>query len=137
MTTQTDPSISEWQSTGHQIGMVEFAPTDAAAVRFPYYALPEDARFLGTMEADALCVLADGSLCVYDTTSKNRINCGAASNQGSFVAALKALEQHFDKCVADNPYCNDLDAAAKVRDRCTALAGGDTYGPFFTSLIGV
>lgn len=132
-----DSRIVDWQADGREIGMVEFLPTETAKDRFPYYPLPDDQTFIGVMETDALCVHVDGSLRVYDHESQNRIICPAASDQQSFVAAMIELEQHFDKCVEDEKYCDDMDAAATVRDRCVELAGGDDYLPFFTSMLGV
>jgi hypothetical protein len=137
MSPPLDSRIANWQSDGHEIGMVEFHPTKAAKERFPYYHLPDDETFIGVVEADALCVHLDGSLRVYDHESQNRILCPAATDQRSFVAAMIELEQHFERCVRDEKYCDDMDAAATVRDRCVELAGGDDYFPFFTSMLGV
>jgi hypothetical protein len=134
---QVNPAIATWQSEDREIGMVEFAPSDTATDRFPYYSLPDDATFIGAVEADALCLQIDDSLCVYDNASRNRILCPAAVSQPCFVKAMKELEQHFDKCDADDLYCGDLDAAEAVRDRCVNLAGGNEYVPFFTSMLGV
>lgn len=132
-----DPEIARWQSERREIGMIEFAPTKEAAERFPYYPIPESAIFLGSMEVDALCLVNDGSLCVYDNEAQNRIICRAAKDQSSFVTAMKELDQHFEKCAIDDSYCDDMDAAALVRDKCSRLAGGDAYVSFFTSLVGV
>lgn len=132
-----DPDIARWQANEHEIGMIEFAPTQAAEDRFPYYPLPESAVFLGVMEVDALCLSPDGSLCVYDNEVHDRVICQAATDQSSFVAAMKELERHFEKCVADESYYDDMDAAALVRDKCSQLAGGKQYESFFSSLLGV
>jgi hypothetical protein len=137
MPPSVDPEIAQWQSEEREIGMIEFAPTKVATERFPYYPLPKFSVFLGIMEVDALCLADDGSLCVYDNEVQNRIICRAAKNQSSFVAAMKELDQHFEKCVADDSYCDDVDAAALVRDKCSQIAGGDEYVSFFTSLLGV
>jgi hypothetical protein len=132
-----DPDIARWQTDKHQIGMIEFAPTHEADDRFPYYPLPESAVFLGIVEADALCLSGDGSIGVYDNEVQDRVICHAATDQSSFVAAMKELERHFDKCIADDSYYDDMDAAALVRDTCSKLAGGEQYQPFFSSLLGV
>lgn len=137
MAPSVDPEIARWQSEERDIGMIAFSPTDDGNDRFPYYPLPESVVFLGTMEVDALCLADDGSLCVYDNEVQDRIICRAAKDQSSFVAAMKELERHFEKCVADESYCDDMDAAALVRDKCAQLAGGDDFASYFSSLLGV
>lgn len=99
--------------------------------------MPDDQTFIGIMEADALCVHVNRFLRVHDHQSQNRILCPAASDQRYFVAAMIELEKHFDRCVEDEEYWDDMDAAASLRDRCVELAGGDDYLPFFTSTLGV
>ena len=137
MSVPIDPAIAAWQSRNHEIGIIEFSPAETATERFPYYSLPDHVTFIGMMEADALCVQLDGSLCVFDHEWQNRIICSAAKDQRRFVDAMKEVERHFDRCTVDDSYCDDMDAAAMVRDRCAELAGGDVYLPFFTSMVGV
>lgn len=137
MTAAIEDTIASWQADRHVIGMVEFAPSDAAAEQFPYYALPDGITFLGVMEVDAVCLCADGAVRVYDNAAENRILCCAAADQSSFVAAMQELERHWNKCASDESYRADMAAAARVRDRCAQLAGGDPYMEFFTSLLGL
>jgi len=132
-----DPTIAAWQADRQEIGMVEFLPPDTATSRFPYYRLPSDSTLIGVMEADALCLMEDGSLRVYDHESPGRVLCLAARNQLAFVEAMNVLEDYFDRCGEDDNYCDDESAAVAVRERCTSIAGGDEFAPFFTSLVGV
>ena len=131
-----DSTIAAWQSDRHELGMIEFFPSDAAAEKFPFYPLPDDAVFLGLMEVDALCLMDDGTLRVYDHEVQGRILCPAAPNQARLIAALKVLEDHFEKCGEDDAYCDDETAAVTVRERCTKIAGGDEYASFFCSMVG-
>ena len=70
-----DPTIVAWQSELREIGMLELAPTESASERFPYWQLPDTSTFLGKLESDALCLLADGTLCVYDHEVAGRVLC--------------------------------------------------------------
>ncbi|QDT24386.1 hypothetical protein [Gimesia chilikensis] len=134
--TQIDPKIADWQQNKHVVGMIEFSASASAADCFPYYALPAEATFIGLAEADALCLMNDGTLQVYDHEVENRVLCPVAQNQTVFISALKVLEAHFGKCVADESYDEDESAAVAVRQQCGEIAGGDDYAEFFSMMVG-
>jgi hypothetical protein len=136
LASSVDPIIAAWQTEQHKIGMIEFFPLDTVAARFPFCKLPSDATFLGVMEADALCLMDGGALRVYDHEVADRIFCLAALNQSKLIEALKVLEEYFEKCGEDDDYCEDETAGVTVRERCTAIAGGEEYESFFGSLVG-
>jgi hypothetical protein len=136
MSYAVDPTIAAWQADGHEVGMIAFAATETASEQFPYYELPAECTFLGLMEADALCLAEDGSVVVYDHEVAERVLCRAAPDQATFLAALAALEAHFEKCATDTAYWEDESAAAAVRERCTEIAGGEEYAAFYSMMVG-
>jgi hypothetical protein len=131
-----DPRIAIWQADRHEVGMIAFCPSDAAADCFPYYSLPREAMFLGLMESDALCATGDGAIVVFDHERPGRVLCKAATNQAAFLAALAVLEDHFNKCDGDTSYWEDGSAAIEIRERCAAIAGGEEYESFYCSMVG-
>ncbi len=137
MSCEIIPTISEWQSEAREIGMLTFLPSSSVAKHFPYYSLPDNALFIGLMESDALCMMDDGSIQVYDHEVPDRVLSVASPNQEVFVAALAVLEEYFEKCVADESYYDDESAGIEVRERCAAIAGGDDYTGFFCGLVGL
>ncbi len=110
--------------------MLEFSPTDAASERFPYWALPSDATFLGLVEADALCLQIDGSLCVFDHEVPGRILCVAAPNPSNLINALREMEDYFNRCGDDDAFADNESAAVEMRKKCTAMVGGDDFASF-------
>jgi len=52
MADYVDPTIAQWQAEKHEIGMVEFLPSEIVADCFPFYELPPNATFLGLMDAN-------------------------------------------------------------------------------------
>lgn len=131
-----DSAIADWQASEHEIGILTFSPADSASQRFPFYVLPNDSVFLGLMEADALCLMADGSICIYDHEVADRVLCHAASSQTAFISALSVLKEYFEKCVSDESYWDDESAAVSVRKQCAEIAGGNAHNGFFCGLIG-
>jgi hypothetical protein len=134
--TQIDPTIADWQQDKHVVGMIVFSAPESAAECFPYYALPANATFIGLAEADALCLMNDGTLQMYDHEVENRVFCPVAPSQTVFISALKVLEEYFEKCVADESYSDDESAAVAVRQQCCEIAGGDDYAAFFSMMVG-
>ena len=128
-------SLAALQTGQYVVGMIEFFPSETAGDQFPYYELPADATFLGVMEVDALCLLDDGSVVVYDHEAVNRILCRASSSESAFLSALAVLNEFFEKCAADGSF--DEAGAVEVRDRCTEIAGGEEYRSFFVMMLGV
>ena len=134
---QIESAIQQWQAGRYEIGLIEFAPSDSVSDHFPYYSLPDEVQFLGTFEADALCLQPDGTVCLYDHESEKTILCRAAANQLALVSSLQRVEQHFERCLREENYFNDAAAAESVRDQCAEMAGGPEYLQFFSALIGV
>lgn len=130
-----DPTLAAWQAENHELGMLVFFPSDAAAEQFPYYELPANATFLGLMEADALCLTEDGGVVVYDH-EVNGVLCPAASSQTAFLSALAVLQQHFAKSVADEAYYRNESAAVSARVQASEMAGGEEYSSFYCMMVG-
>ncbi len=137
MTHAVDPRIANWQTEEYELGTLVFSATEHAESLFPFYDLPAEATFLGLLEDDALCLLPDGSLAVYDHESNGRILCPAAQDQAHFLAAMEVLERHLERCDHDEQYWDDEAAGWAVRGECTKLAGGKPFKAFFSMLIGV
>ena len=125
-----DPTIAAWQSEFREIGMLELAPTESASERFSYWHLPDPSTFLGMLESDALCLLADGTLCVYDHEVAGRVLCAAAPNQSSLISALSEMDAFFERCGDDDDLADDESANTRMREKCTELIGGDDYAAF-------
>ena len=128
-------SIVALQEEKSVVGMIEFFPTEAAAEEFPYYSLPQEATFIGLLEIDALCLMSDGSVVVYDNEAKNTILCKAASSESSFLSTLTLIKEFYEQNSTRESF--DEAGAVNVRDRCTELAGGEEYRTFFVMLLGV
>ncbi len=116
--------------------MIQFLPCNEARDQFPHYDLPSESMFVGLMDADAICLLPDGSLVVYDHGVSNRVLCKAAPSQETFLEAVAVLENHFKACVEDPRYWAGESAAREVSRRCTEIAGGEDYASFFCTMIG-
>jgi len=125
-----DPTIAAWQSENREIGMLEFLPTDSAPERFSYWPLPSNAAFLGKVESDALCLMDDGTLCVYDHGVADRILCPAAPNQPNLIAAMTAMDDFFKRCDGDDKLADDESATIEIREKCTDTVGGADYASF-------
>ena len=125
-----EPVIAEWQVDRHEIGMLQFFPSDAASERFPFWSLPSNTIFLGVVESDALCLMHDGTLCVFDHEVAGRVVCHAASNQTDLIAALKAMDDYFERCSDDDAFAEDESAAIEMREWCTAMVGGPDFASF-------
>ena len=125
-----DPTIAAWQTDRREIGMLEFGPTESAAERFPYWQLPDTSTFLGMLESDALCLLADGTLCVYDHEVADRVLCAAAPDQSSLVLALSEMDAFLERCGDDDALADDESANVQTREKCTTLVGGSDYAGF-------
>ena len=125
-----DPKIAAWQSELREIGMLELAPTESASERFPYWQLPDTSTFLGKLESDALCLLSDGALCVYDHEVADRVLCAAAPNQSSLISALSEMDTFFERCANDDDLADDESADRQMREKCTELIGGSEYAAF-------
>lgn len=125
-----DPTIASWQANQREIGMLEFFPTESAAKRFPYYQLSDSSTFPGLLEFDALCMLTDGTICLYDHDVVDRVLCAAAPNQSSLISALTEMDAFFDRCKDDDDLANDESANIQIREKCTELVGGDAYAAF-------
>ena len=117
--------------------MIEFADSGLVDERFPYYTLPDGVTFIATDECNAVCIRPDGTICEFDCDEEGRVACDCARSQESLVAVLTELEEHFARCGSDDSYCDDMDAASRVGNRCVELAGGEKYRVFFTSLLGI
>jgi len=125
-----DPTIVAWQTDRREIGMLEFAPTESAAERFPFWQLPDASTFLGMIESDALCLLADGTLCVYDHEVADRILCDAAPDQSSLISAMSEMDAFFERCGDDDDLADDESVNIQMREKCTELVGGNDYAAF-------
>ena len=125
-----DPTIAAWQSERREIGMLELTPTESASECFPYWQLPDASTFLGMLESDALCLLADGTLCVYDHEVADRLLCAAAPDQSSLISALSEMDSFFDRCGDDDQLADDESANTQMREKCTELVGGEPYAAF-------
>lgn len=90
----------------------------------------EPVTFLGMLEADALCMLPEGSLCVYDHEVVDRIFCAAAPDQSFLILALTEMEAFFDRCGDSDDLADDESSAIQMREKCTTLIGGDAYAAF-------
>ena len=75
------------------------------------------------LESDALCLLPNGSICVYDHEVADRILCAAAPNQPALISALSELEAYFDSCADDDELAEDESANIEMREKCTRLVG--------------
>lgn len=131
-----DPIITAWQMERREIGMLEFTPTDTASQRFPYWSLPDSSTFLGMLESDALCLLDDGTLCVYDHEVTGRVLCPAAPDQSSMISALLEIDNFFDRCGDKEDLVDDESATTQMREKCTKLVGGDAYATFMQLFFG-
>ena len=129
------PTIAVCQAQRIEVGMIEFLPTEMAADEFPSYELPANATFVGTLEVDALCLMDDGTLVVYDHQAVGTVLCKAAVSESALLSALAVMEEFY----ANNASAASFDEAAaiKVRDRCTEIAGGEECRSFFVMLLGV
>jgi len=125
-----DPTIVAWQADRREIGLLEFASTESAAERFPYWQLPDTSTFLGMVESGAICLLEDGSICVYDHEVANRILCVAAPSQSFLISALTEMGAYFERCGDDNDLADDESANIQMREKCTDLVGGNDYAAF-------
>ncbi len=125
-----DRTITAWQTERREIGMLEFAATVIGSERFPYWELPDSSTFLGMLESDALCLLADGTLCVYDHEVADRLLCAAAPDQSSLISALSEMEAYLERCVDDDDLADDESAHTQMREKCTELIGGTDYAAF-------
>ena len=127
---EVEPTIGQWQAECREIGMLEFSPSDAVSELLPHWQLPAGAAFLGVVESDALCLLEDGSLCVFDHEVAERVLCAAAPNQRQLISALQAMDEYFDRCAENDALANDESAAVEIREKCTALVGGADFASF-------
>ena len=125
-----DPTIVAWQTERREIGMLQFSPTAIALELFPYWQLSDSSTFLGLLESDAICLLADGSLCVYDHEVTDRILCAAAPDQSSLISALSEMDVFFNRCADDDKLADDESADIEMRKKCTELVGGESYAAF-------
>ena len=82
-----------WDANPKEFGVIDFCPADMAAVRFPFYELPADATFLGLMGADALCLMDDCSLRVFDHEAAGRTQPPPAPNQQELVPILSKYDR--------------------------------------------
>ena len=82
------------------------------------------------LESDALCLLADGTLCVYDHEVADRLLCAAAPDQSSLISALSEMDAFFDRCGDDDELADDESANIQMRKKCTELIGGADYSAF-------
>ncbi|MBT4863521.1 MAG: hypothetical protein HON53_00170 [Planctomycetaceae bacterium] len=128
-------SIAECQAQRLEVGMIEFLPSDTAADEFPSYELPANAKFVGILEVDALCLMDDGTLVVYDHQAAGSVLCKAAVSESALLSALAVMQEFYAKNVSEDSF--DEAAAIKVRDRCTEIAGGEECRSFFVMLLGV
>ena len=124
------PTIAMWQSERHEIGMLEFLPSDSSPERFPYWPLPSDVTFLGNVECDALCLMDDGTLCLFDHEVAERTLCKAAPNQSNLIDSLLAVEDHLNRCGEDDALADDESAEIAMREHCTATIGGPNFASF-------
>ena len=75
-------------------------------------------------------MLDDGTLCVYDHELAGRVLCVAAPNQSSLISALSEMDAFFERCGDDDGLADDESDNTRMRERCTALIGGDEYATF-------
>ncbi len=129
------PTIAECQAQRFEVGMIEFLPSDTAADEFPSYELPANATFVGTLEVDAICLMDDGTLVVYDHQAAGTVLCKAAASESALLSALTLIEEFYAKNATAASF--DEAAAIKVRERCTEIAGGEECRTFFVMLLGV
>ena len=125
-----DPTIAKWQANRREIGVLEFSPSDTAAKRFPYWLLPASATFLGVVECDALCLMEDGSLRLFDHEAAERTLCMAAPGQLSLISALSELDAFFSRTVDNDALADDKTANIEMREKYTELLGGEQYATF-------
>jgi len=130
------PTIQQWQNARHEIGIIEFSTSDDALKRFPH-SIRRGHTSIGTAEADLLCIDdATGELLLFDHEVADRIHCHCAATQEHFIAALRILEDHFDRCGESDDYSNDEAAGLAAIGRATAAAGGSKYEPMYHSMVG-
>lgn len=131
-----DPTIAIWQKSNHSIGMVDFLPCEKVVTTFAHNISSHYAP-IGMCEAEALVVnIESGEIELLEHEVAGKVCCKAAKDQRHFIDSMTRLKTHFDKCVADNEYYENLESAVQVRTECSLLAGGKNYESFFCSLIG-
>lgn len=129
-------TIKKWQTSQHEIGMVQFCSPKAALKSFPHSVTDEQLP-IGMFEAELLCVdTRTGEVIALEHEVPGKIFCRCAASQEQWVAALKILEAHFKKCGEDDAYWEDEEAGLEVISRATEAAGGSEYEAIYHSLVG-
>jgi hypothetical protein len=131
------PTIKQWQSSRHEIGIIEFSASDEALKRFAQ-SIPRGFTPVGMAEAELLCVEdATGEALLFEHEVADRICCRCAASQEQFVAALRILEEYFDQCMESDEYSDDEAAGRAAVARAIEAAGGSQYASMYHSMVGV
>jgi hypothetical protein len=130
------PTIQQWQDSRHEIGIIEFSSSNDALKRFPH-PIPRGFTPIGTAEAELLCVDdASGELLLFEHEVADRIACRCAASQEQFIAALRILDDYFDRCGESDDYSSDATVGRATVARVAEAAGGSKYEPMYHSMVG-
>jgi hypothetical protein len=130
------PAIQQWQSSRHEIGIIEFGSSADALKRFPHL-IPHGYTPIGTVEAELLCIEdATGEVLEFEHEVADRICCRCAASQDQFIEAIRVLEDYFARCVESDNYADDEAAGLDAINRAAEAAGGSRYAPMYHSMVG-
>jgi len=130
------PTIQQWQSSRHEIGIMEFGSSADALNRFPH-PIPRGYTPIGRVEAELLCIEdATGEILEFEHEVADRICCRCAASQEQFIEALRILEDYFAGCAESDGRTDDEAAGLDAIARAAETAGGSQYAPTYHSLVG-
>ena len=116
--------------------MIKFSSGGDALKRFPH-PVPRGFTPIGTAESELLCIEeATGELLLFEHEVADRISCRCAASQERFVAALRILEDYFDRCGESEDTFNDKAAGLAAVAGGAEAAGGSRYEPMYHSMVG-
>ena len=120
--------ISKWDGTTVEIGAIRFAdhPIDLGAM-----------IQVGFVEDDPLIVdKQTGEIAVIDSSDQSTVVWKVARDSECCLDALDCLSRYFTGCAIQQIDYDNRDIAMATAKNCAALAGGDEYLLFYSSLIG-
>lgn len=102
------------------------------------FPVPDGFTVLGKQECDAIAIChATDEVVVLDHEVEGRIIAVAANNLYAFLSALSVIEDHYEKCEANEDLYEDEAFMASTANSAGAKAGGEKYVGFYMNLFGI
>jgi len=112
-----------------EIGMIVFNKTITE---------DEDYYYIGRVEVDLLVINKHtGTVQVLEYDEPTHTLCDCARESSAFLQALLVCNKFFWECYSDDDVYNDENKRKAVVEKCTYIAGGDSFFDFYAMLTGL